>query len=79
MRRTLDITIFGKIAQNVEITHTRILVQFFILNDFIWSILFSQFTKKKTKTENLRYTFTIWFSLLKYNALKMNENTVGGV
>jgi hypothetical protein len=49
MRRTLDITIFGKIAQNVEITHTRILVQFFILNDFIWSILFSQFTKKKRK------------------------------
>ena len=35
--------------------------------------------KKKTKTENLKYTFTIWFSLLKYNALKMNENTVGGV
>ena len=76
MRRTFDITIFGKIAQNVEITHTRILVHFFILNDFIWSISFSQFTKK---TENLKYTFTIWFSLLKYNALKMNENTVGGV
>ena len=49
MRRTLDITIFGKIAQNVEITHTRILVQFFILNDFIWSILFSQFKKKKNE------------------------------
>ena len=79
IRRTFDITIFGKIAQNVEITHVYTDLCTFCYFEWFHMANFFHFILKKTSKNENENLNSLLVSLLKYNALKMNENTVGGV